>query len=433
MNPHAVPKLEVTKDEPESEGAAFDPARFRPNRKGLRWSAAAAGILLTALLGLGIVPRLVRRSAQAVEARTLAEEPARVTVVRAKRSAEALDLALPGSVQPFQEAAIYARANGYVRDWLVDIGARVKKGQVLADLDVPDIDEELRQARAAANQTRAGIAQAKTQLELARITNRRFGARGAAGGVSQQVVDQYRAAYDAQGSNVEAAEAANGSALANVRRLEDLKGFGVIVAPFDGVVTYRTAEVGELVTAGTGIGRPLFKVAEVDVVRVFVNVPQLYAAEIQVGLDAPTRVRELPGQTFTGQVTRTADELEVGTRTLLTEVDIPNPSGKLIAGMYGQITFHLKGNSQLLLVPATSVLIDALGTRVAVVQGDAISWRTVDVDGDLGDRLVISKGISEGDELVAGPSDRLAEGRLVVAAETPGSPGAVAQNDPESP
>jgi RND family efflux transporter MFP subunit len=216
----------------------------------------------------------------AAEAHALEQEPARVPVVRAERSGRGLGLVLPGSVLPLQETSVYARANGYVRRWLVDIGDHVKKGQVLALLDVPDIDEELRQAQAVANQARAGIAQAKTQLELARTTNARYGALGPSGVVTQQEVDQYQAGYDAQQSNVVAAEAAHGSALANVQRLRDLKDFGVIVAPFDGVVTQRTAEIGQLVTAGTSMGQPLFKVAEVDTVRVFVNVPQLYAADI---------------------------------------------------------------------------------------------------------------------------------------------------------
>ena len=352
----------------------------------------------------------------AAEARAPSRErPLRVAVIRAERSVEGSDLDLPGSVLPLQETSVYARANGYVRRWLVDIGAHVRKGQVLVELDVPDIDEELGQAQAMANQTRAGIAQARTQLELARTTNARYGALGPSGVVTQQEVDQYRAAYDAQQSNVEAADATHKSALANVRRLADLKDFGVIVAPFDGVVTQRTAEIGQLVTAGTSMGRPLFKVAEVDTVRVFVNVPQLYAPDITAGMDAPTTVRERPGRTFAGKVARTADELDTGTRTLLTEVDIPNPDDALIAGMYGQIHFRMGGQGQLLLVPATAVLIDAQGTRVALVREGAIAWRKVEIEKDLGDRVAISTGITDGDVLVAAPSDRLTDGMRVRA------------------
>jgi RND family efflux transporter MFP subunit len=363
----------------------------------------------------------------AAETRALEEAPARVAVVRVERSVEASALALPGSVLPLQETSVYARANGYVRRWSVDIGAHVKQGQVLALLDVPDIDEELRQAQAMANQARAGIAQAKTQRELARTTNARYGALGPSGVVTQQEVDQYQAGYDAQQSNVVAAEAAHGSALANVQRLRDLKDFGILVAPFDGVVTQRTAENGQLVTAGTSMGQPLFKVAEVDTVRVFVNVPQLYAADIHVGMDAPTTVRERPGRTFDGKVARTANELDVGSRTLLTEVDIPNPDGALIAGMYGRIAFLLTGHDRLLVVPATAVLIDAQGTRAALVRGGTISWRKVEIETDLGEKVAISTGLAEGDVLVLAPSDRLVEGMRVRAEDAPSTQPLVAE------
>jgi RND family efflux transporter MFP subunit len=400
------------------EGEVFDPAHFRPTRRGLRWSAVAGAAFLACLVTVGIVPRSLHRSAMAEEERALAETPAQVAVVRAERSSGSSSLALPGSVEALQETGVYARANGYVRKWFFDIGARVKKGEVMADLEVPDIDEELRQAQATANQTHAQIRQAQTQLELAKITNDRYSSLGPSGVVTQQEVDQYRAGYDAQQANVLAAEAANGSALANVQRLRDLKSFGIIVAPFDGVVTARTAEIGQLVTAGTGSGQPLFKVAEVDTVRVFVNVPQLYAGGITVGLEAPTTVREIAGRMFAGKVARTAHELDDGTRTLLTEVDIPNPDDTLLAGMYASVSFQLKGQSRLLFVPATAVLIDALGTRAAVVRDGALTWRKVDIERDFGDRLAISTGLAEGDEVVAAPTDRLVEGMRISGKES---------------
>jgi membrane fusion protein, multidrug efflux system len=419
MDTREPSKTHSVETEAQGEGAAFDPTPFRPTKRGLRGSAIAAAGLLGGLVLLGVAPRAIHRSAMAAEARAGEQEPAHVPVVRAERSVEASDLVLPGSVLPLQETSVYARANGYVRHWLVDIGAHVKEGQVLAELDVPDIDEELRQAQAVANQTRAGIAQAQTQLELARTNNRRYGALGPSGVVTQQEVDQYQAAYDVQQSNVVAAEATHGSSLASVRRLKDLKDFGVLVAPFDGVVTQRTAEVGQLVTAGTSMGHPLFKVAEVDTVRVFVNVPQLYAPEIQVGMDAPTTVRERPGRTFAGKVARTANELDVGTRTLLTEVDIPNPDNALLAGMYGQVEFHMNGQGRLVIVPATAVLIDAQGTRAALVRGDAISWRRVRIERDFGDKVAISTGVAEGDVLALAPSDRLVEGMRAHAEDSP--------------
>jgi RND family efflux transporter MFP subunit len=417
------------------EGEIFDPAPFRPTRRGLAKVTVLGAVALVALLVIGIVPRVLHSSAMAEEARAIEEEPSRVVVVRAEPKAEASDLVLPGSVQALQETSVYARANGYVRKWLVDIGAQVKKGDVMVQLDVPDIDEELRQAQASANQTRAGIAQAKTQLELARTTNKRYGALGPSGVVSQQEVDQYQAAYDAQQSNVLAAEATHGSSVANVRRLEDLKNFGVIVAPFDGVVTMRTAEIGQLVTSGTGQGQPLFKVAEVDTVRVFINVPQLYAASVKPGMSAPTSVRELPGRVFPGKVARTANELDMGTRTLLTEVDIPNPDNALMAGMYGRVSLHMVGRSDLLFVPATAVVIDSRGTRAALVRDGIVSWKKVEIESDLGDRLAIASGLSAGDVVVAVPSDRLVEGMHVSVREASAAPpaGSAASPKPKSP
>jgi membrane fusion protein, multidrug efflux system len=427
----SLPESPEHPNETHGEAEVFDPAPFRPTKKGIGTTAVVAGVAFGALLVLGIVPRVLHQSAMAEEAQAVENEVAKVTVVKVGGSQEGSILSLPGSVQPLQETPIYARANGFVRKWLVDIGAHVKKGQVLVELDVPDIDEELGQAQAVANQAVAGIAQAKTQLELARTTNQRYGALGPSGVVSQQEVDQYQAAYDAQQSNVQAAQATHGSAIANVRRLQDLKSFGVIVAPFDGVITLRTAEIGQLVTSGTGMMQPLYKVAEVDTVRVFVNVPQLYASSIKVGMDAPTTVRELPGRTFAGKVARTANELDTGTRSLLTEVDIPNPDDLLIAGMYGRVTFHMAAQDKLLFVPATAVVIDARGMRAAVVADGTVHWRPVEIDSDLGDKLAVSKGLAAGDEVIVTPSERLVEG-LHVRADAP-TPPPPADGKPKSP
>ena len=394
------------------EGEIFDPRPHRPTSRRIARVGAGVALGLVALLATGIAPRVLRQSAMASAARRAAQEIPRVRVAKAMRAAASANLPLPGSVEPLQETSVWARANGYVRRWLVDIGAKVAKNDVLAELDLPDIDEELGQARAAAAQARAGIAQARAQLELARATDRRYQALQPSGLVSQQDADQSRASRDAQVANLAAAEAAYGSALANVRRLTDLKSFGTLLAPFDGVVTQRSAEVGQLVVSGMS-GQALFKVAQVDVVRVFVQVPQLYAAGIRVGMEAPTSVREMPGRVFAGKVARTANELDPGTRTLRTEVDIANPDNALLAGMYAQVSFDVRRLDQPLLVPSTAVLFDAEGTRVALVREDAIRWTKVEVDADLGDRLAIAAGLRDGDVVAAMPSERLVEGMRV--------------------
>ncbi len=402
--------------EPHGEGELFDPAEHRPTGRRVVVVCGVAALAFGLLFAIGFVPRLLHRSAMGDDERRAAAEVAHVRVARATRAEVSAGLSLPGSLEPLQETSVYARANGFVRKWLVDIGAKVKRDQVLAELDLPDVEEELRQAQASATQARAGIAQAKSQLELARATDQRYQALRPSGVVSQQEVDQTHASNDAQEANLAAAEAAYGSAQANVRRYVDLKGFGTILAPFDGVVTMRSAEIGQLVTSGMA-GQPLFKVADVGIVRVFVRVPQLYAAGIHVGMDAPTTVREMPGRVFRGTVARTANALDTSTRTLRTEVDLPNGDGALFAGMYAQVRFDVKRQDQPLFVPSTAVLFDSAGTRAAVVRDGAIHWTKVDIDADLGDRLAIATGLAEGDMVIVTPSERLAEGLRVQAEE----------------
>jgi RND family efflux transporter MFP subunit len=401
----------------EREGEIFDPRAHRPTSRGLMRTGVLSAVLLGALVVAGVVPRVLSRSSLAADEKRAESEVSHLRVSHAARAAAAAGLSLPGSVQPLQETSIYARASGYVQKWLVDIGAQVKKGQTLVILDVPDVDEQLRQAEAAATQAQASIAQAKTQLELARTTNKRYGALGPSGVVSQQEIEQYQAGFDAQRSNVAAAEAAYGSAQANVRRFQDMRSFATIVAPFDGVVTMRAAEVGQLVVTGTGNGAALFKVAEVDIVRVFVSVPQLYAGGIKPGMETKVTVREAPNRLFIGKVARTANELDTATRSLLTEVDIPNPDGALISGMYAQVSFNVQPQDAPLVVPATSVLFDALGTRVATVRGGAIHWSKVEIATDLGDRLAIGSGLSDGETVAVNPSEHLIEGMHVETQE----------------
>lgn len=398
--------------EPHGEGELFDPAEHRPTGRRVAVACLVAAVAFGLLFAVGFVPRLLHRLALGDDERAAAAAVARVRVARATRAEVSAGLALPGSVDPRQETSVYARASGYVRRWLVDIGAKVKKDQVLAELDLPDIAEELRQAQASATQARAGIEQARSQLELAQATDQRYQALRPSGVVSQQEVDQTHASNNAQQANLAAAEAAYGSAQANVRRYADLMSFGTILAPFDGVVTMRSAEIGQLVTSAMA-SQPLFKVADVAVVRVFVRVPQLYAAGIRVGMDAPTTVREMPGRIFHGTVARTASELDTSTRTLRTEVDLPNDEGALFAGMYAQVRFDVKRQDRPLFVPSTAVLFDSAGTRAAVVRDGAVDWMKVDIDADLGDRLAIATGLAEGDLVVVTPSEKLVEGLRV--------------------
>ena len=397
------------------EGADFEPAAHRPSGRRLFATGVGVVILATALAASGAIPRALQRTAAAKEEEAAASLVPRVLTARAQRAAAEAPLVLPGTVQPLQETAIFARANGYVRAWHADIGANVKKGDVLAELDIPDVDDELRQATASAHQAEASIAQAKSELDFARATNDRFTALIPTGVVSQQQTDQYSSAYEVRQANLDAARAAHGSAQANVRRVADLRAYGTIVAPFDGVVTLRSTEVGQLVVAGTGQGQLLFKVAEDDVVRVFVNVPQLYAASIEPGHESPVTIREAPGRVFKGKVARTSRELDTLSRSLLVEVDIPNADRALVSGMYARVSFEVRRQDAPLFVPATALLVDANGARVATIRNGAVRWQTIEIGADLGDRIAIANGLAEGDDVILTPSNRLREGQRVQA------------------
>jgi RND family efflux transporter MFP subunit len=409
--------------EAESHAAetSFDPAPHRPSRGRLVVVGVFAVLLLGGLAAAGIVPRLAGRAAAREEQVRSESELPRVIVAKPVRAATGNGVTLPGSIQPVQETIVYARTNGYVRKYRVDLGDKVTAGQVLAEIDTPEVDQELRQAQAAATQARALVGQAKTQLDLARTENSRYTNLRPTGVVSQQETDEHQARFDAQGANLQAAEAALGSAEANVQRLRELKSFATVAAPFDGVVTSRTIEVGQLVTAGTGQGQALFKVAKTDVMRIFVNVPQLFAPSIRVGDAATVTVREFPGRPFKGTLARTANELDSATRTLLTEVRTTNADGALIAGMYAQVTLPLARADAPWLLPSTALVVGAEGTRVATVVDGAVRWRKVQVDSDMGDKVAIATGVSEGDSVVTSPSDRLTEG-LKVRAEAAAKP-----------
>lgn len=402
-----------------AEGEVFDPAPHRPTTRGLIVLGSVAAVLGAGLIAAGAIPRALSRVALQSEAQAAASVVAQVQVARALRAPAGAPVVLPGTVLPLQETAVYGRTSGYVHKWYVDIGTEVKAGQVLADLDLPDVDQELRQAQASARQAVASVAQARSQADFARVTNDRFAALAPSGVVSRQQSDQYSSEYVVGQANLQAAQAAMGSADANMRRVGEIRRFGTITAPFDGVVTLRSAEIGQLVVPGTGQGQALFKVAEDDIVRVFVNVPQLYAAGIKEGMDAPVTVREAAGRVFRGTVKRTSRELDIATRALLVEVDVPNQDRALVSGMYAKVSLDVRRQDALVLVPATTVLIDAGGTRAALVRDGAVHWQNVEIGGDLGDRLAIATGISDGDSVVLAPSARLTEGMRVQAQSAP--------------
>jgi RND family efflux transporter MFP subunit len=350
-----------------------------------------------AIYFLGIRPR-VRASAE-LDTRAREQGHRAVNVMIAKRADLSSDLILPASLQPILEAPIYARTNGYLSRLLVDIGDKVKAGQVLGIIEAPELDQEL-------NQTRAALEQAKANSELAHTSATRWKDLGKENAVSQQEVDEKQAAYAARLADVHAAEA-------NVSRLTQLKQYQTITAPFDGVISARNIDIGGLVSAGGG-GRELFRLAQTDTLRVYANVPQSYTRLIQAGIPVDISVNEFPGREFTGKVVRVAGALEPTSRTLLAEVQIPNAKNELLAGMFGQMHFRLQGGEPPLIVPSNAVVLRGDGTSVVTVGADnTIHYQKVKLGRDFGTQVEVVGGLADQAHVVSNPSDALTDGLVV--------------------
>ncbi|HEX8957816.1 MAG TPA: efflux RND transporter periplasmic adaptor subunit [Burkholderiaceae bacterium] len=327
-------------------------------------------------------------------------------------------LTLPGTLQGMIESPIYARSTGYVLRWNADIGARVKKGQVLAVIDTPEVDQQLAQAKAARDQ-------AASSLDLAKTSAERWEALRKKDAVTQQELNERTSAYTQAQASLAAAEA-------NVRRLSELEQFKNVTAPFDGVVTHRNVEVGDLVDAANGStsGRALFTMSQTDPLRVYVYVPQSYSQRIKVGDKVKVTQTELAGQTFEGTVARTAGAIDAATRTLQMEVDLPNKDGKLLAGSYVQVALPVSGASSALIVPSNVILYRPEGTKVAVLDGEGrVKLQRVSIGHDLGEKLELLSGVQASDTIVLNPPDSLADNDTVYVMQ----PSAAASKTGEAP
>src|SRR5947209_5688455 len=324
-----------------------------------------------------------------------------VRVIHAARGKSSSDLTLPGMIQAFSQSPIYARVDGYVRTWYVDIGAHVTKGQLLAEIDAPEVDQQL-------NQTRAMLNQAQTSLALAKLTAPRYQELIKTNSVSQQEVDQNNQNLAAQTANVQAATAA-------VSRLEQMQAFERILAPFDGVITQRKTDFGDLVNAGNaGVGRELFQISQNNTVRVFVTVPEEFSQQVKPGTKALMDVTSLPNRHFAAAVTRTADAIDAISRTLTVELDIANPSGELLPGAYANVHFQLPLNAVPLVLPASTILFQAEGPQVGVVNSQGqVELRRVTLGHDFGDTIEILTGVRPADAVIANPPDSLTNGMHV--------------------
>lgn len=379
---------------------AYTPPGAAPRSGGGARIAIAVGAVALVLLALGGVPRILRHRAIATEAAAAQNEAPRVSVATAHASVGTSDLVLPGTIQGARETAIYPRATGYVRRWRVDMGAHVRAGDVLAEVETPELDQELDQARAAQSQ-------AESNLALARTTLDRWTELVKQDAATRQEFDEKQAAYSASQANVRAARA-------NVDRLSALKRFADVVAPFAGVVTARNVEVGMLVSAAATPGaRPLFTLAQTDTMRMLVNVPQSSAGEVTVGTPVEISAPELAGGVVKGTVARTAQAIDPASRTLLTEVRIPNAGHVLLPGMYAQAKLAVRRAVPSLLIPATTLVLTTDGPTVAVVRDGRIHMQRLTLGRDLGAEVEVTAGLAEGAQLVVNPSDEIVEGARV--------------------
>jgi RND family efflux transporter MFP subunit len=361
----------------------------------------AVGALL-----IGAVIVLVLRSFQAgaLETSTALHARQYVTTITPAAGGQGQPLTLPGTLQGEIESTVYARSNGYVVRWMKDIGSPVKKGDVLAEITAPEIDQELSQSVSSRDQSAASAS-------LAKSTADRWAALRQKDAVTQQDLDERLSAYNQAAASLAAADA-------NVRRLQKLQGFNQVVAPFDGVVTRRNVDVGDLVNGGNGgTGRALFAVAQVDPLRLYVYVPQSYAQQIKVGDGVTVTLAERAGQQFRGSIARTAGAIDTATRTMQVEIQVPNPTGALIAGSYVQVSLPVNVDKEALVVPTNVLLFRPEGTHVALVDSAGrVHLALVKLGTDFGTRVEVLQGLSAADRIVLNPADSLADGDVVTLA-----------------
>lgn len=394
----------TTTEHIESFKANFQSSAHNTGRGLSRRALLGTVGVLTMLFLLGMVPRWHANASLLDAAR---DQRPMVSVVSTQRPEGAANLVLPGSTQAIQETPIYARTSGYVRKWYTDIGTKVEAGDLLAEIETPEIDQELNQARATAQQAIANS-------ELARATLTRWQELVAKKVVSAQEFDEKKSALDARLADLTAAQA-------NVARLEKLQGFQKVVAPFAGIVTTRNIDNGALVSAGNG-GQTsaLFHVAQTHTLRIYVTVPQTNARSVAPGQSAAVSFREIPEKTFDAKVVRTAGALDPASRTLLTELQVANSDGQLFPGMYAEVKFAFPQDARTLLVPGNAVAVQSDGPKVLVVDAkQTIRARSVKLGRDLGDKVEILSGLNPAEPLVANPSGSLREGEEVKAQPQP--------------
>jgi RND family efflux transporter MFP subunit len=380
----------------ETETPLEPPKTGKRPKRNFKWVFVAGLIAFAAVAAIGIVMR-------GANTRTLqqrSDEAAQLTVkvVQPEKAPTTIPLQLPGETRAYTDAPIFAQTSGYVKKWNFDIGARVKADEVLAEIDTPEVDQQFNQAKAQLGQSRAALVLSEATFKRVQdLFNRRV--------ISAQD-------FDTASADLRVKQATVAADQANVDRLNALEAFKLVRAPFNGVVTQRNTDVGAYVAAGSGT--QLFRMAQTTPLRVYINVPQTFAQFVKTGTKADLTLNELPGRKFPAQVVNTANAIDPASRTLLTQLEVPNETGELLPGAYVQIILKLEGDTHTVTVPSNALLFRSEGAAVGVARPDgAVEIRKITISRDLGDRLEVSQGISVTDQVILNPSDGLADGMKV--------------------
>ena len=421
-------------EEQKKSGHSGGHQNRRPSTVSLVLIALLLAVLIVVGFFVGYLPRQRREEVLAAESKETGITLPVVNVSRVTRSDSNTFLVLPGNIQAVTEAPILARATGYIRKRYVDIGDRVKSGQVVAEVEAPELDQQILQANASIEQAKSGVQQAEAAIQqgranenLARLTAGRMANLLGRGVISKQDNDNAQAQYAAQQANVEAlakAAAAMRSSVAaaeaNLARLNQIKTYQTVRAPFDGVITLRNVDTGALVNEGSTL---LYRVAQTGTLRTYINLPQADAESVRVGQHAIVSISEIPGRKFNGTVSRTSNSLDPATRTLLTEVQVQNADGTLMPGMFAQVDLTVPRKYPPLLIPGDTLVVRSDGPQVAVVRPDGtVHFTRIQLGRDYGDRLEVLSGLAEGQLLAVNPSDEVREGVKVNPKASPEKP-----------
>lgn len=427
-------------------------------KRSIKTALIGAAFLLLVLLVIGVIPRIKRRAELSATASEHSTALPAVTAAAPKRSESGGALMLPATTQAIQETIIYARTAGYVKKWYVGMGMQVREGQLLAEIETPETDQQLHEARqqaseaeqtiaqsqselgeaqASLEEAEAALKQSRTQLELARVNLERSKTLVSHGVVSRQDTDDKQATYDAKAADVEAAQAtvrakqalvkAQQSAInsrqsnfnarqANSQRIAEMQSFGRITAPFAGMITARNVEVGALIGENGALsnGNGLFRLARLDIIRIFINVPQTYIASIEKGLQVDVEVKELPQKIFKGEVIGTSHSIDPATRTFMAEARVKNPDQQLVSGMYAQVKFALPATGRNLLIPASALVVDPEGTQALVLRPDqTVHVQRISIGRDYGKEIEVLSGLQGEELIITNPTDALREGTRV--------------------